>query len=158
MHKTPKLNCGHRMCHTCMKRNFELSVKDPQHMPPKCCNESIPLKHVERIFDPSFKSLWNRKFAEFTTKDRLYCPSKRCGEWIKPSQIKRDGNRSSARCGECKTKVCVNCNGKWHSSFDCPKDEETQKFLKQAKDEGWQRCYSCKAMVEKGQGCNHMTW
>jgi hypothetical protein len=157
--KAPKLKCGHRMCHSCLKRSFELSIKDPQHMPPKCCTEdSISLKHVEALFDNNFKKLWNRKSAEYRTKNRVYCPSKKCGEWIKPSLIKRDGQRHSARCDRCNTKVCVACNGKWHSSPDCPQDEETQRFLRQAKEEGWQRCYSCKSMVERKQGCNHMTW
>lgn len=157
--QAPKLKCGHRMCHACLKRNFELSLTDPQLMPPRCCTEDrISLRHVDRLFDLQFKKVWNRKYAEFTTQNRLYCPSKRCGEWIKPSLIRREGNRQSARCGSCSTKVCVACNGKWHSSFDCPRDEETQRFLNQAKEEGWQRCHSCKAMVERKQGCNHMTW
>lgn len=156
--KAPKLKCGHRMCHPCLEQIFELSIKDPQNMPPKCCNETISLKHVDPLFDNNFKKLWNRKSAEYKTKNRLYCPARKCGEWIKPSLIKQDGHRQSARCGYCNTKVCVNCNSKWHTSPDCPRDEETQRFLRQAKEKGWQRCHSCKAVVERQQGCNHMTW
>ena len=158
--EAPKLKCGHRMCHACLKRNFELSITDPQLMPPKCCTrDMIPLRYVEPLFDFKFKRRWNRKYEEFSTQNRLYCPSRKCGEWIKPSLIKRDSNnRKSARCEHCRTKVCVTCNGKWHSSFDCPRDEETQQFLRQAKQEGWQRCHACKHMVERQQGCNHMTW
>ncbi|KAK3715867.1 hypothetical protein LTR37_006850 [Vermiconidia calcicola] len=44
-----------------------------------------------------------------------------------------------------------------HKSSDCPQDPEIAKLIEQAKDEGWQRCYSCNAMVEKKEGCNHMT-
>jgi hypothetical protein len=147
------------MCHSCLKRNFELSLTDPQLMPPRCCTQDrISIRIVEPLFNTSFKKMWNRKYEEFTTQNRLYCPSKRCGEWIKPSRIRQEGNRKSAQCGHCKTKVCVACNGKWHSSLDCPNDDETQRFLKQAKEEGWQRCHSCKVMVERKQGCNHMTW
>ena len=157
--KAPKLKCGHRMCHSCLKRNFELSLTDPQHMPPRCCTQDrISLRHVDSLFDTSFKKTWNRKYEEFTTQNRLYCPSKKCGEWIKPSRIQQVGNRQIAYCSRCKTKVCVACNGKWHSSLDCPKDKETKRFLKQAKKEGWQRCYSCNVVVEKTEGCNHMTW
>ena len=32
-----KLPCTHRMCHSCLKRIFKMSVKDPAHMPPRCC-------------------------------------------------------------------------------------------------------------------------
>ncbi|KAF2473165.1 uncharacterized protein BDR25DRAFT_129275 [Lindgomyces ingoldianus] len=158
--KTAKLSCGHRMCHSCLKRQFSLSVTDPQHMPPTCCNaEHIPLKHVERLFDDKFKKLWNKKYQEYTTANRLYCPTKGCGEWIKPSKIRMDlaTSRKYARCGRCSTKVCVLCNNRFHTRRECPRDEETSRFVQMAKDKGWQRCYNCKAMVELKEGCNHMT-
>jgi hypothetical protein len=30
--------------------------------------------------------------------------------------------------------------------------------LEAAKKAGWQRCYSCRTMIELKEGCNHMTW
>ena len=157
--KSAKLKCGHHMCHACLKRIFRLSATDPQHMPPKCCTtDHIPLKHVEKLFDINFKKTWNRKFQEYSTKNRIYCPARRCGEWIKPGNIHKEGGVKYGKCGRCKTKVCCLCNGKWHGSKDCPKDEETNQLLQAAKDAGWQRCYSCRTMVELKEGCNHMTW
>ncbi|CAG8979914.1 hypothetical protein HYALB_00011837 [Hymenoscyphus albidus] len=156
--KSAKLKCGHRMCHSCLKRIFKLSVTDPQHMPPKCCTaDFIPLKHVDRLFNNDFKRNWNRKFQEYSTKNRIYCPQRRCGEWIKPGNIHKEDGKKLGKCSRCKTKVCCLCNGKWHGSRDCPKDEETNKLLAAAKDAGWQRCYSCRTMVELKEGCNHMT-
>ncbi|PQE17819.1 Zinc finger C6HC-type protein [Rutstroemia sp. NJR-2017a BVV2] len=156
--KCPKLACSHRMCQSCLKRIFKLSVKDPQHMPPKCCTtEHIPLKHVEKLFDVNFKKLWNKKYQEYTTKNRIYCPGKRCGEWIKPANIHTENGKKYGLCVRCKTKVCCQCNSKWHGSKDCPKDEETKRLLETAKLAGWQRCYSCRTMVELKEGCNHMT-
>lgn len=157
--KAPRLKCGHRMCHRCLKRSFKLSVKDPQMMPPKCCTaDPLDPKHVDYLFDKSFKKLWNRKFAEYSTRNRIYCPRRRCGEWITPSKIRREGGRKFARCGSCRTKVCGTCSGKWHQAPECPQDEATTMFLEQAKEEGWQRCYRCKTIVELKEGCNHMTW
>ncbi|PVH78496.1 hypothetical protein DL98DRAFT_246512 [Cadophora sp. DSE1049] len=156
--KSAKLKCGHRMCHSCLKRIFRLSVNDPQHMPPKCCTaDHIPLKHVEKLFDINFKKNWNRKFQEFSTKNRIYCPARRCGEWIKPGNMHNEDGRKYGKCGRCKTKVCCLCNGKWHGAKDCPKDEETNRLLETAKQAGWQRCYNCRTMVELKEGCNHMT-
>ncbi|KAI9820381.1 MAG: hypothetical protein M1827_006005 [Pycnora praestabilis] len=162
--KSAKLACGHRMCHECLMRIFNLSITDPQHMPPKCCTaDHIPLKHVDRLFDRNFKNKWNRKYQEFTAKNRIYCPAKGCGEWIKPSNIHTDTSggashgRKYGKCGRCRLKVCCLCNGKWHSAKDCPKDEETKKFAEIAKEKGWQRCFNCSAMVELKEGCNHMT-
>ncbi|KAF2843608.1 hypothetical protein M501DRAFT_909107, partial [Patellaria atrata CBS 101060] len=158
--RTAKLECGHRQCHSCLKRNFELSVTDPSRMPPTCCTaEHVPLKHVERLFSDKFKILWNKKYQEYTTKNRIYCPVRGCGEWIKPSNIKMDTSvgRKYGKCNRCKTKICILCNGKWHMRKDCPKDEETKQFLATAKEEGWQRCHNCKHMVQLKEGCNHMT-
>jgi hypothetical protein len=161
VHKTVKLACGHRMCHSCLKRQFTLSVQDPAHMPPRCCtSEHIPLKYADRLFDDQFKRLWNKKYQEYTTANRLYCPSKGCGQWIKPSRIRMDltYGRRYARCGSCSTKVCVLCNERFHTKRECPKDEETNRLVEMAKEQGWQRCYNCKAVVELKEGCNHMTW
>ncbi|KAF1842146.1 uncharacterized protein K460DRAFT_345757 [Cucurbitaria berberidis CBS 394.84] len=160
INKTAKLACGHRMCHPCLKRQFTLSVQDPQHMPPRCCtSEHIPLKYAERLFDDKFKILWNKKYQEYTTANRLYCPAKGCGQWIKPSRIRMDltYGRKYARCGACHTKVCVLCNSRFHTRRECPQDEETNRLVQMAKEKGWQRCYSCKAVVELKEGCNHMT-
>ena len=129
-------------------------------MPPKCCtSDCIPLKHVDKLFDDKFKIRWNRKYQEFTTKNRIYCPAKGCGSWIPPRDIHMDkeAKRKYGKCNRCKTKVCATCNGKWHGSRPCQNDEETSKFQEMAKEEGWQRCYNCSAMVELKEGCNHMT-
>lgn len=162
--KTARLACTHRMCHACLKRIFTLSVTDPQHMPPKCCtSEHIPLKHVDKLFDIRFKKKWNQKYQEYTTKNRVYCPARGCGEWIKPANIYLDtsgganGGRKYGKCGRCRTKVCCTCNGRWHSRRECPKDEAAAYFAEFAKKEGWQRCFNCSATVELREGCNHMT-
>lgn len=156
--QSARLTCDHRMCHDCLKRIFEMSVKDPQHMPPKCCGpEHIPLRHVDKLFDVKFKVQWNRKYQEYNTKNRIYCPTLKCGEWIKPSHIHTVQGRKFALCPRCKTRVCTLCNNKMHRSTECPNDPEIAKLVEQAKEKGWQRCYSCSAFVEKKEGCNHMT-
>lgn len=157
--KTTKLPCGHRMCHPCIKRLFLLSTQDPQLMPPKCCTETgIPLSKVSKLFSEKFKKQWNKKYDEYTTKNRLYCPSKGCGEWIDPKHIKLDraAGRRFGVCQKCKTRVCRKCGLRWHGARDCTDDEDTKKVIDMGKEQGWQRCYSCKAMVQLSEGCNHM--
>ncbi|KAL9594277.1 MAG: hypothetical protein Q9219_007117, partial [cf. Caloplaca sp. 3 TL-2023] len=175
---TALLSCSHRLCHPCLRRIFTLSLTDPQHMPPRCCSAAhpIPLKHVEKLFDAKFKLKWNRKYEEYTTKERLYCPAKGCGAWIPPGNIHpvvatgtgtgtgtgkpktTTTTAKSAKCPRCKTKVCAACNGLWHgTSRPCQDDAATRQFFAVAKQQGWQRCYNCRATVELKEGCNHMT-
>ncbi|OAP58617.1 hypothetical protein AYL99_07707 [Fonsecaea erecta] len=152
------LPCKHRMCNTCLKRIFKMSVTDPAHMPPRCCTDQhIALRHVEKLFDDKFKVTWNRKFQEYQTKNRVYCPGRKCGAWIKPHYITIENGRKVGRCKQCKLKVCPICSQKMHTTRECPKDPETKAFIETAKEKGWQRCYSCHAMVELKEGCNHMT-
>ncbi|KAI1919335.1 hypothetical protein LOZ65_004490 [Ophidiomyces ophidiicola] len=162
--RSAKLACSHRMCYKCLKRAFTLSLTDPQHMPPRCCTtDPIPVKYVDRLFDARFKATWNKKFHEYSTKNRIYCPARGCGEWIPPKHIHQDTSygahhgRKYGKCTKCKTKVCVLCNGKWHLTKDCPKDDDAKAFTEMAKEAGWQRCFNCSAMVELKEGCNHMT-
>ncbi|TGZ84766.1 hypothetical protein EX30DRAFT_7773 [Ascodesmis nigricans] len=135
-------------------RLFKLSLTDPAHMPPKCCtNDHIPLKHVEKLLSDQTKQLWNKKYKEFTTKNRIYCPVPNCGEWIPPEAI----HKKIGKCSKCKTKVCAMCNAKAHGKEECPKDPELLKFLDAAHENKYQRCYNCKRFVELDKGCNHMT-
>lgn len=148
------LACDHYFCRGCLKRIFHLSLTDPAHMPPRCCTtDHIPLKHVEKLLSFQTKKLWNKKYTEYTTSNRIYCPSKDCGEWIPP----RDIVGKIGRCSRCKTKVCTMCNGKAHGSSDCPQDEDLKAFVKVVKANGYQKCYSCRAVVELDRGCNHIT-
>lgn len=147
------------MCNSCLKHLFKLSVADPQHMPPRCCSrEHIPLKHVERLLDRNFKNTFERKFAEYSARHQLYCPSKRCGEPILPDDIYEDRGRRCAQCNRCRTKICGACSGRWHSSRDCPVDEVTNQTFEQARDESAQRCHRCRNIVESMDGCNPITW
>jgi hypothetical protein len=156
--RSAKLACSHRMCHECLRRIFTMSVTDPAHMPPRCCTSAhIPLKHVDKLFDQNFKKNWNRKFQEYTTRNKIYCPARGCGEWIKPTHVTVEHGRKVGRCKRCNTRVCCTCNNKMHTSRECPKDPATREFVEIAKQKGWQRCYSCSALVELKEGCNHMT-
>src|SRR2546423_9357527 len=156
--RSAKLACSHRMCHECLRRIFTMSVTDPAHMPPRCCTtEHIPLKHVDKLFDQNFKKTWNRKFQEYTTRNKVYCPARGCGEWIKPSHITVEHGRKVGKCKRCNARVCCTCNNKLHTSRECPKDPAIKEFVEIAKEKGWQKCYSCSAMVELKEGCNHMT-
>ena len=141
--RTVLLPCNHRWCNPCLRRSFTISTTDPQHMPPTCCtNEAIGLKHVERLFKVSFKRQWNRKYKEYTTKDRIYCPADGCGSWIKPSHIYDvdttggvNKGRKYGHCQKCKRRVCCTCNKKWSFRHECPTDAATEEWIETLHEE-----------------------
>ena len=145
-----------------MKRIFRLSLVDPQHIPPKCCTlDYIQLKHVEKLFNTDFKMQWNRKYEEHSTIERVYCPTPSCGEWIMPqegSHDHKDASRNYNLCTHCKTKICTECNGKWHRGTRCVIDRSTSRFIRWAKREGLRKCYNCRMMVQTEDGLNHAIW
>ena len=132
---TAKLPCLHRWCRPCLRQIFIISTTEEQHMPPTCCTKDcIELKHVDKLFDNSFKKKWNRKSTEFHTKNRIYCPARGCGSWIKPTHVYVASGgairgRKFGRCQRCKMKVCCTCNNKWHLSSECFKDATIQEFI-----------------------------
>jgi len=158
--RTAKLKCCHRMCHSCLRKVFKLSLTDPQqHMPPRCCTaDNIPTEFVDMLFDPSFKKEWNQKYKEHAGRNRIVCPSRRCDELVKPEDMRRESGRWQGKCRRCRTKVCGSCHGRWHHQPECPRDDEATQFAEQAKRESWQTCFRCKSMVEIRDGRNHMSW
>ena len=151
--KAAKLECGHRMCHSCLRRIFRMAVNDPAHMPPRCCtSKPIPLEKVQDLFDYKFKVQFNKKNDEYHTKNRIYCPNSKCGTWIRPQHFHTSQGRKYGSCPKCKTKACTMCSGHLHKSVECPKDPEIARLMQQAEAEGWQRCYRCNAMVELKEG------
>ncbi|KAL2281592.1 hypothetical protein FJTKL_11492 [Diaporthe vaccinii] len=145
------------------KRYYETEVTtlekvDRHHPPSASIRRSNTVSGSQAAASQHHSRNWNKKFVEYSTRNRIYCPKKGCSEFIRPEDIRQaDDGRKFGKCDKCRTKVCVRCNGRWHSGRDCPKDEDTVRFMAQAKDEGWQCCFRCKAMVELKEGCNHMT-
>ncbi|KAI1827988.1 hypothetical protein F4861DRAFT_236736 [Xylaria intraflava] len=148
--KLAKLKCGHRWCESCLKKRFKASVKDARRMPPKCCtSDIIPLKLVNDLFKDDFKRTWNKRFREFSARNRNYCPRSKCRERIRPEDICHHKNgRTSATCRNCDQEICGVCFNKWHESKVCPAHTNTAH---------WKRCFSCHAMVELKEGSNQMT-
>jgi hypothetical protein len=50
------------------------------------------------------------------------------------------------------------CKSAYYEGGECPADLALQAALLLAQAEGWQRCYSCQAMVELDHSCNHITY
>ncbi|MCJ1433022.1 hypothetical protein MMC27_002381 [Xylographa pallens] len=144
--------CHHSYCGTCVASLFELSMHDQSLFPPRCCREEIHLAPARRLLSSELIEIFSNKYVELSTPDRTYCHEKSCAAFIPPTRI--EGN--VGLCPSCPLSTCALCKGDYHYEQDCPEDPIAQELLRSAQAAGYQRCYSCKIMVELQVGCNHM--
>ena len=145
--------CGHHYCQECLQTLFELSTTDETLFPPRCCRQEIPLPSVKIHLSPALLHKFALKSIEFKTSDRTYCSRPACSSFI--ASVNIIGER--ATCTACGTHTCTICKNNAHDG-DCPEDTATQQVLETAREQGWQRCYNCRRLVELDVGCNHMVY
>lgn len=147
------LPCGDQYCIECLKSVFLNAVVDETLFPPRCCRQSIPLRYIQQELSSQELNTFRSAAVEFSTRDRTYCSNLRCGIFIPPTEIAK----GKAQCPQCFTETCTACKAALHDGEDCPADTALQATLSLSQEQGWQRCYACRAMVELDYGCNHMT-
>ncbi|KAK1979351.1 hypothetical protein LZ30DRAFT_180892 [Colletotrichum cereale] len=147
--------CGHEYCQDCLHTIFNASLTDESLFPPRCCGEPIPVEDSRRFLTPELIGRFRAKELEFTMPNRTYCHMPNCSTFIPKEFIKAD----IATCPRhgCMSRTCVMCKGAEHGSQDCSQDTLTQDLLRLAGERGWQRCYSCRRVLELEYGCLHMT-
>jgi hypothetical protein len=143
--------CGHDYCRNCMDTVFTTAMQDEQFFPPRCCKREITLKEAQMYLTAGTIKDFPAKEDEYNTKDRTYCVE--CSRFISKEYIQND----NARCPDCDTETCTMCKQLQHTGQDCPQDMALQDLLEMADEQGWQRCYDCKRIVELDHGCFHMT-
>ncbi|TCD67542.1 hypothetical protein EIP91_012296 [Steccherinum ochraceum] len=144
--------CGHTFDLDCIESMFRRATRDESLFPPRCCQISIPLPDVENYLDSELVSLFEQKSVEFSTPNRVYCHHPTCSVFLGPASTKV----SAIYCYECTSSTCGKCKAEAHIGNLCTAGASSD-VLEIAKQEGWQRCYSCQHMVELNHGCFHMT-
>ena len=166
-HAVAQCPCSHEYCYACLETLFRSSLTDESLFPPRCCGQPIPIGDDDddnsstiRAFIPAgLVDEFLAKKVEFETPDRTYCHQPTCSTFIPKipsSSIVEGDGEDVAACPKCHAKTCVICKGPAHQG-DCPHDAVTQEVLRVAAENGWQRCYSCRRIVEIEHGCNHMS-
>ncbi len=144
--------CSHEYCRECLQDLFRGSIRDESLFPPRCCRQPITPTFVRIFLTSDIVRQYEKKKIEFDTSDKTYCSSPSCSAFILPEKIHGD----SAICIECGMVTCSMCKLPAHDG-DCPADRSLQQLLETATENGWQRCYNCRRLVELDTGCNHMT-
>ncbi|PKK47438.1 hypothetical protein CI102_6905 [Trichoderma harzianum] len=152
---TVKVPC-HSYCRDCFVRLVTAAVQNEQQWPPKCCLNQIPFKTVLKNIPDELKKTFHERSSEWEipVSERVYCHVPDCGVWIKPGKISLA--RRQARC-ERNHVTCTICRGQAHGNNDCPQDQDLNLTNLLAEEEGWKHCYSCHALVEHKEACQHMT-
>jgi len=151
--KIARAPCGHEYCEDCLRNLFESSMTDESLFPPRCCKQPIPPGAVRIFLTRELIDQYELKKVEFGTTNRTYCSSLRCSVFLRKEDI--EGDRGT--CQDCGIVTCTMCKAEAHQG-DCPADVNLQLVLATAAENEWQRCYSCRRLVELDTGCNHITY
>ncbi|KAL2870466.1 E3 ubiquitin-protein ligase [Aspergillus lucknowensis] len=146
------LDCKHLNCRRCLRNLFRLSTTDESVFPPKCCGVRIPLSFVQEELSSYELRLFREAEVEFSTTDRTYCSNPSCRKFIPP----RDISATRATCSYCAFRTCPLCKNAYHRFEACAADPSLQATLELGARKGWQRCFSCRALVERRSGCHHI--
>ncbi|KAG9235906.1 hypothetical protein BJ875DRAFT_421067 [Amylocarpus encephaloides] len=149
---TARVPCNHEYCRDCLQDLYRASMTDDSLFPPRCCRQPITIGAVRIFLTVGLIAQYEQKKVEFDTPDRTYCSNALCSTFIHPKGIMNE----QATCPDCSTITCTLCKATSHGG-DCPADTALQQVLQTADENGWQRCYSCRRLVELDVGCNHIT-
>lgn len=151
---TVEAPCKHIFCNACMRDFFLHAAANESLFPPRCCAQEIPISTAGRVLTPQQLTEFQAKEVEYACKNRTYCNVPSCSAFIPPPD---SGYGDVCVCPKCGARTCTTCKKAGHASGDCPNDESLVRTLRLAREQGWQRCIDCRAVVMKSEGCNHMT-
>ena len=150
MRETVLVPCQHRYCKPCVLKLVNDAMLDESLFPLRCCRQEMPMSLLRPHLSADLATKLEKKAIEYGTHCRTYCYS--CGTFINPDDIQGH----SAHCKDCDVNTCMFCRYRFHEGA-CPKDPALDAVLHLAREVGWQRCTQCQNMIERGEGCNHIT-
>ena len=146
--------CLHEWCRQCVIRHFEASLKNESAFPPRCCQETIPILSAINFAYTSLVQDFNARAVELSTQNRIYCARPGCSAFVPPACISVD----IGTCQLCGHRTCTHCKASFHGEQECLEDPNHQILLNLISENGWRRCYNCKMVVQRENGCNHMRY
>ncbi|GJJ67863.1 hypothetical protein EMPS_00209 [Entomortierella parvispora] len=158
--------CDHGLCLSCLQSYLtnattSASARAPTLCPQPGCRTPIPTESAELVLDSNLLEAWYRKLAEIHVANKVCCPRPECQSIVDLDD--RDG--TAVTCPECKSSFCASCAVPFHRGLSCEEyqnqahgggSEEDRAMLQLVQDRHWRHCPSCRFVIEKQQGCNHM--
>ena len=162
-----QLGCGHSYCSGCLQHYLE-SAPHTRTFPLVCigdegaCKVPISIPEIRRFLQPQvFQALVEvafRSYLDQHAQELKFCTTPDCQQIYRHS-----ANTRILQCPSCFSTICSACDEEGHEGMTCQehrlhKDpaEQDRLFNVWANEHGKQ-CPKCRRVIEKIEGCNHMT-
>lgn len=165
------LDCEHRYCSSCLEGYIKEQINSNKVKSEEIC--CFTCKRPISIFQIQYV-LKFKDFKEFQRKSIVFdtsfirndevlvkCPKANCDNQV---IISNKFDITHHKCELCGLLFCVRGCEKPHPSLTCEENrrkkqenEHDNMFENIIRNEQWQKCPKCGAVVAKNQGCNHMT-
>jgi hypothetical protein len=146
--KPYKAPCGHIYCASCLRSQVRHSVHREATFPVACCDGEYA--DIKRYLAPHSQLQYTAAAVQYSVAShkRVFCASG-CGTFLGSSD-----SAETLMCSKCKLATCKDCKEAQHTG-QCIHSESALKDL--ARKEGWQTCTGCEAVIERNEGCNHIS-
>lgn len=171
------ISCSHKFCSPCVITYVQGKLQASQ-VPVSCphsgCKYYISSAECQSFLPIDCYESFERTLveAEADGLERIPCPFLSCSAWLGPAPLPVGESSSSysdnscIECPECSRLVCFDCGVPWHVSMTCgeyqslsheERDEVDITMNVAAQDNNWRCCQQCGRLIERTQGCYHMT-
>ncbi|KAK0503542.1 hypothetical protein EDD18DRAFT_1327801 [Armillaria luteobubalina] len=164
-----QLVCEHVYCTGCI-RHFLTSAAQTGIFPLVCmgnestCGTPISIPVIQKFLPPTaFDHLLETVFTTHVDKhpqEFRYCKTPDCMQIYRKSEVV-----SALRCPSCFSEICSSCGEDSHERLSCedarihnnPVEQERMSEAWLSQQRGIKKCPTCSRLLEKTEGCNHMT-
>lgn len=148
----------HWFCLDCIKQYLQIKISEADVLDIRCpgevCSYYLTAETIEPLISPELKE----KYEKFKARCQLnknpnvrWCTTPNCEGHMIGSETEKH-----LKCPVCSKEICFVCRADWHPDRTCESVIDSEYNL-WAKGKEVQLCPSCKARIEKMDGCNHMT-
>lgn len=153
--------CAHQFCVACLVRYIEGRVADgavPVSCPAHGCGGGLHPEACKKLLDMDVFDAWCIALCEQAVgPGRARCPYRDCGELVVVEGgggVARNEAESRVACPTCSREFCLQCEEPWKDRHG---DGQGCALARLAEGRNWARCPSCRAMIDKNEGCNIMS-
>lgn len=164
-----RLHCGHQFCRDCLNSMLAIDIRERTTADLKCpnmdCREKLSAQDIAHINRDRAQEVDDIQFQESlrSNPNIIACPTTDC----KGGSFKEANDHGVVRCTECHKDFCLDCKLQHSDRVTCAHAREMQQIASNQnqaerasnawKQQHTKECPRCKTVIQKTEGCNHMT-